>query len=63
MPSVTEELNLSLYFLLINFHLNSHICLVVTILDKEILEGELFKGMKLESKREEAGLGSGFSAR
>lgn len=52
MVSVNEQLNLSFYFLLINCHLRSHICLVATILDKAILEGELFEGMKLESKSE-----------
>lgn len=55
--SATEELNLSFFFIVINFDLNNHMlnnhmCLVATILDKAILEGEFFKGMKLENKCE-----------
>lgn len=50
MPSVTKDFNLSFYFILINFNLNSHMCLVVAVLDRAVIEGELFKGTKSESK-------------
>lgn len=52
MASAAEDLNLSFYVIVINFYLNNHMCLMATILDKAVLEGELFKRMKLENKSE-----------
>lgn len=49
---MTEELNLSFHVTVINFDLNNHMCLVATILDKAIREGELFQRMKSENKSE-----------
>lgn len=49
---MTKELNLSFYFIVIDFNFNNHLCMVATILDKAVLEGELLKGMRLESKSE-----------
>lgn len=53
--SVTEELRLSFYFILINLNLNSHRGPLATILDKAILKESSSKEMKLECKSEFGG--------
>lgn len=51
MASATEELNVSFSVTVINFDLNNHMCLAVTILDKAILDRELFKEMEVRNQK------------